>query len=65
MNWEDLRLFDAAASSGSLTAGAIEGSNVDLTGELVNLMTAQRNYQSNAKVISTQDKLTQALFSAI
>ncbi|MBY5991979.1 flagellar hook protein FlgE [Ferrimonas balearica] len=50
---------------GTLTAGAIEGSNVDLTGELVNLMTAQRNYQSNAKVISTQDKLTQALFAAI
>lgn len=50
---------------GKLTAGAIEGSNVDLTGELVNLMTAQRNYQSNAKVISTQDKLTQSLFAAI
>ncbi|GAA4888664.1 flagellar hook protein FlgE [Ferrimonas pelagia] len=50
---------------GSLVAGAIEGSNVDLTGELVNLMTAQRNYQSNAKVISTQDTLTQSLLAAI
>lgn len=49
---------------GSLTAGAYEGSNVDLTGELVNLMTAQRNYQANAKSISTADKMTQVLFSS-
>lgn len=50
---------------GDLTPGALEGSNVDLTSELVNLMTAQRNYQANAKTISTNDKLTQALFNAI
>ena len=39
--------------------------NVDLTSELVALMTAQRNYQANAKTISTSDKLTQALFNAV
>ncbi|CAM3118549.1 MULTISPECIES: flagellar hook protein FlgE [Vibrio] len=50
---------------GDLSPGALEGSNVDLTSELVNLMTAQRNYQANAKTISTNDKLTQALFNAI
>jgi flagellar hook protein FlgE len=50
---------------GSLTAGAYEGSNVDLTGELVNLMTAQRNYQANAKSVSTADKLTQVLFNSL
>ncbi|WP_035012444.1 flagellar hook-basal body complex protein, partial [Enterovibrio norvegicus] len=50
---------------GGLTPGALEGSNVDLTTELVSLMTAQRNYQANAKTISTNDKLTQALFNAI
>ena len=50
---------------GELTPGALEGSNVDLTSELVNLMTAQRNYQANAKTISTNDKLTQALFNAV
>lgn len=50
---------------GNLTAGALEGSNVDLTNELVSLMTAQRNYQANAKTISTSDKLTQALFNAV
>ncbi|GAA5645314.1 flagellar hook protein FlgE [Vibrio proteolyticus] len=50
---------------GDLTPGALEGSNVDLTSELVSLMTAQRNYQANAKTISTNDKLTQALFNAV
>ncbi|UUM32289.1 flagellar hook protein FlgE [Vibrio japonicus] len=50
---------------GDLTPGALEGSNVDLTNELVALMTAQRNYQANAKTISTNDKLTQALFNAV
>ena len=50
---------------GVLTPGALEGSNVDLTSELVALMTAQRNYQANAKTISTNDKLTQALFNAV
>ena len=49
---------------GSLTAGAYEGSNVELTGELVNLMTAQRNYQANSKTISTADKMTQILFNS-
>jgi flagellar hook protein FlgE len=48
---------------GTLTPGAYEDSNVDLTGELVNLMTAQRNYQANAKSVSTADQLTQVLFN--
>ncbi|QXO18273.1 MULTISPECIES: flagellar hook protein FlgE [Vibrio] len=50
---------------GDLTPGALEGSNVDLTGELVGLMTAQRNYQANAKTISTEDELMQVLFNSI
>ncbi len=49
---------------GVLTAGAYEGSNVDLTGELVNLMTAQRNYQANAKTISAAEQMTKVLFSS-
>ena len=49
---------------GSLSSGAYEGSNVDLTGELVNLMTAQRNYQANAKTISAAEQMTQVLFSS-
>lgn len=50
---------------GDLVAGALEGSNVDLTAQLVNLMEGQRNYQANTKVLTTDKDLTQALFSAI
>ncbi|GKX50179.1 flagellar hook protein FlgE [Budvicia aquatica] len=50
---------------GSVQSYALEGSNVDLTAELVNLMTAQRNYQANTKVISTNDSMMQSLFQAI
>ncbi|QIA64538.1 flagellar basal body protein FlaE [Vibrio astriarenae] len=48
---------------GALSAGYLEESNVDLTGELVGLMTAQRNYQANAQSLSTQQTLTQVLFN--
>ncbi len=50
---------------GSIASGALEGSNVDLTESLVNLMTAQRNYQANTKTITTSNDLTQALFNAV
>lgn len=50
---------------GSIVAGALESSNVDLTAELVGLMTAQRNYQANTKIISTSDNMLSALFQAV
>lgn len=46
---------------GGLRAGAVEDSNVDLTAELVNMMTAQRNYQANAQTIKTQDQVMSTL----
>jgi flagellar hook protein FlgE len=46
---------------GALTSGAIEESNVDLTAELVNMMTAQRAYQANAQTIKTQDQVMTTL----
>ena len=46
---------------GVLQAGALEESNVDLTAELVNMITAQRVYQANAQTIKTQDQLLQTL----
>ncbi len=45
---------------GSLRAGALEASNVDLTEELVHMITAQRSFQANSQVISTMDQITQA-----
>jgi len=46
---------------GALQSGALEESNVDLTGELVNMITAQRIYQANAQTIKTQDQVLQTL----
>ena len=46
---------------GALQAGALEESNVDLTAELVSMMTAQRIYQANAQTIRTQDQVLQTL----
>jgi flagellar hook protein FlgE len=51
------------ASLGSLQSGTVEESNVDLTAELVNMITAQRNYQANAQTIKTEDALMQTLVS--
>lgn len=46
---------------GALRAGAVEQSNIDLTSELVNMMTAQRSYQANAQTIKVQDQVLSTL----
>jgi flagellar hook protein FlgE len=46
---------------GSLQSAAVEESNVDLTAQLVNMITAQRAYQANAQSIKTQDAVLQTL----
>jgi flagellar hook protein FlgE len=46
---------------GSLQSGELEESNIDLTGELVNMIVAQRIYQANAQTIKTQDQVLQTL----
>ena len=48
-------------SLGSLNSSSVENSNVDLTAELVNMITAQRVYQANAQTIKTQDSVLQTL----
>ena len=50
-----------SAGFGSIRAGATERANVDLTQELVDLITAQRNFQANAKAIETSSTMTQAI----
>lgn len=50
---------------GYIKSNALEESNVDLTSELVGLMSAQRNYQANTKVISTNDNMMNALMQAV
>ena len=44
-----------------LQSGAVEESNVDLTKELVDMITAQRVYQANAQTIKTQDQVLNTL----
>ncbi|WP_348945786.1 flagellar hook protein FlgE [Chitinibacter sp. FCG-7] len=48
-------------NTGFLQAAAVEDSNIDLTSELVNLITAQRNYQANAQTVKAQDTILQTI----
>jgi len=50
-----------SGSLGSLKAGALEEANVDLTEQLVAMITAQRNYQANAQTIRTEDQVMQTI----
>jgi flagellar hook-basal body protein len=51
------------AGFGTVRAGARERANVDLTQELIELITSQRNFQANAKAIETNNTLTQAIIN--
>ena len=48
---------------GKLMSGTIEGSNVDITEELVNLIAAQRNFQANSKALDTASQISQTIFN--
>ena len=48
---------------GTILSGSLERSNVDITEELVNLITAQRNFQASAKAIETTTTLTQTIIN--
>jgi len=50
-------------SFGSLMGGTLEGSNVDITEELVALIAAQRNFQANSKALDTQNQISQTIFN--
>lgn len=51
--------------AGKLQVSALEQSNVDMTSELVNLMSAQQNYQANSKVLTTENEMMQTLMQAL
>jgi len=50
-------------SFGLIQSGALESSNIDLTRELVGLITAQRNFQANSKAIETNNAITQTIIN--
>ena len=51
------------SSLGVLESGALEASNVEISTQLVNMIIAQRDFQANAKMISTQDQITQTIIN--
>jgi flagellar hook protein FlgE len=51
------------ADFGAVQGGGLEASNVDLTEQLVNMITAQRNFQANSQMIQTQDQITQTIIN--
>ena len=58
----DAQVGEAGAEGfGNILSGSLERSNVDITEELVNLITAQRNFQASAKAIETTTTLTQTI----
>ena len=60
----DVQLGAAGTSSfGLVQSGALENSNVDIAQQLVNLITAQRNFQANSQVISAADTVTQTILN--
>jgi flagellar hook protein FlgE len=58
-----IRGIAGSGSFGLVQSGALEASNVDLTEQLVNMITAQRNFQANAQMISTADSITQTIIN--
>jgi flagellar hook protein FlgE len=50
---------------GSIESGSLEESNVDTTSALVDMITAERNYQANAQMIQTQDHITQSIIQIV
>ena len=69
-NWQATGLSGTAnygepgvAQYGRLLSGALERSNVDIAEELVNLITAQRNFQANAKAIDTATQISQTIIN--
>ncbi len=60
---EPLRGVAGTSGFGAVQGGALEASNVELTEQLVNMITAQRNFQANAQMIQTQDQVTQTVIN--
>ena len=54
---------DVSADGGSLTTGALEMSNVDLSAEFTDMITTQRGFQANSRVITTSDTLLEELIN--
>ncbi|HTV16383.1 MAG TPA: flagellar hook protein FlgE [Acidobacteriaceae bacterium] len=54
-----------AGGNGTITGGAVEESNVNLSTEFANMIVAQQNYEANAKALTTMDQVSQATIQLI
>ncbi|MGN0318960.1 MAG: flagellar hook protein FlgE [Lachnospira sp.] len=54
---------DVTASDGSITSGVLEMSNVDLASQFTNMITTQRGYQANSRIITVSDSLLEELIN--
>ncbi len=55
------QIIDISTTGGYMTSGVLEGSNVDLAKEFTDMITTQRGFQANSRVITTSDELLQVL----
>lgn len=58
-----LSLAPGSSGLGDLQSGQLEMSNVDLAGEFADLITAQRGFQANSRIITTSDELLQEIIN--
>ena len=54
---------DVTTSDGSISSGVLEMSNVDLSSEFTNMITTQRGYQANSRIITVSDTLLEELIN--
>lgn len=54
-------VFNPATNAGAFSSGMLELSNVDLTEELINLMSAQHDFQANSQVMQTYNQVLQTI----
>jgi len=63
MSGSSVRNIPGASGMGTLTPNTLEMSNTDIATEFIRMITAQKAYQANAKVITTEDTLMQVLMN--
>ena len=61
LNSGEPMIMDVTTDGGYITAGVLEASNVDLAKEFTDMITTQRGFQANSKVITTSDEMLQIL----
>ncbi len=61
LNSGNARVIDITSTGGYMNSGVLEGSNVDLAKEFTDMITTQRGFQANSRVITTSDEMLQIL----